>query len=230
MKHEKIYEIPLNDAFDTDCECALCELESALEKKNVEFCLGPAMMKPEFRIDTNNTGFCRHHLGMMLKETNKLPLALVLDTHFNTISEIFSSRKGISKAPDIDSIINRLNELNHSCIICNFINEVMDKYINVVLYMWLTDDGFKKKIANSKGFCIKHFLMLLKKAKSELRKKDANVFCADILKLQQQEFKRVNDDIYWFTQKFDYKNADADWKNSKDAPQRGSAKLWGYLE
>ena len=28
-------------------------------------------------------------------------------------------------------------------------------------------------------------------------------------------------------EKFDYRNKDADWKNSKDAIQRGMQKLWG---
>ena len=32
-----------------------------------------------------------------------------------------------------------------------------------------------------------------------------------------ENFKRVRDDLEWFTDKFDYRNADADWKNSKDA-------------
>ena len=31
----------------------------------------------------------------------------------------------------------------------------------------------------------------------------------------------------WLVEKFDYKNQDADWKNSKDAVQRGMQKLKG---
>ena len=37
--------------------------------------------------------------------------------------------------------------------------------------------------------------------------------------------KRVCDDVEWFTDKFDYRNADAPWKNSKDALIREALKL-----
>ena len=36
--------------------------------------------------------------------------------------------------------------------------------------------------------------------------------------------KRVNEDISWFIDKFDYRNQDAPWKNSKDALPRGIIK------
>ena len=38
---------------------------------------------------------------------------------------------------------------------------------------------------------------------------------------------RVGEDVAWLVEKFDYKNKDADWKNSRDAIQRGMQKLWG---
>ena len=30
---EQIYTIPVNEVYDTDCECPLCELEKKLEKE-----------------------------------------------------------------------------------------------------------------------------------------------------------------------------------------------------
>ena len=36
--------------------------------------------------------------------------------------------------------------------------------------------------------------------------------------------QRVTDDLEWFCDKFDYRNKDADWKNSRDAIQRGMQK------
>ena len=38
---------------------------------------------------------------------------------------------------------------------------------------------------------------------------------------------RIYEDVAWFIEKYDYKNKDADWKNSKDAIQRGMQKLCG---
>ena len=39
--------------------------------------------------------------------------------------------------------------------------------------------------------------------------------------------QRLEDDVSWMVEKFDYRNQDADWKNAKDAIQRGMQKLKG---
>ena len=43
----------------------------------------------------------------------------------------------------------------------------------------------------------------------------------------ETNLKRLEGDVSWMVEKFDYRNADADWKNSKDAIQRGMQKLKG---
>ncbi len=40
-----------------------------------------------------------------------------------------------------------------------------------------------------------------------------------------ENFQRMEEDLVWLSDKFDYRNKDADWKNSKDALQRGMQKL-----
>ena len=42
-----------------------------------------------------------------------------------------------------------------------------------------------------------------------------------------ENMNRVQEDLNWFVDKFDYRNHDADWKNSKDAVQRAMQKLTG---
>ena len=54
---EQIYTIPVNEVYDTDCECPLCELEKKLEKETLDYTLGAAMMEPEFRMESNEKGF-----------------------------------------------------------------------------------------------------------------------------------------------------------------------------
>jgi hypothetical protein len=48
-----------------------------------------------------------------------------------------------------------------------------------------------------------------------------------VLPLMEQNMERIHEDIAWFVEKYDYKNKDADWKNSKDAIQRSMQKLRG---
>ena len=43
----------------------------------------------------------------------------------------------------------------------------------------------------------------------------------------EQNMNRLAEDVSWMVEKFDYRNKDADWKNSRDAIQRGMQKLKG---
>ncbi len=96
---EQIYTIPVNEVYDTDCECPLCELEKKLEKeKRFDYTLGAAMMEPEFRMESNEKGFCNHHYSMLFGMSNKLALSLVLDTHLEEIRKKFDTLKKSASA------------------------------------------------------------------------------------------------------------------------------------
>ena len=94
---ETIYTIPVNEAYDIDCECPLCELEKKLEKEAIEYSLGPAMMEPDFRTESNEKGYCNKHFKMMFQSPNKLPLALVLDTHLDETRNRLESLKNAAE-------------------------------------------------------------------------------------------------------------------------------------
>ncbi len=95
---EQIYTIPVNEVYDTDCECPLCELEKKLEKETLDYTLGAAMMEPEFRMESNEKGFCNHHYSMLFGMSNKLALSLVLDTHLEEIRKKFDTLKKSASA------------------------------------------------------------------------------------------------------------------------------------
>ncbi len=227
---EKIYEIPVNEAFDRDCECPVCVLERNLEKNTVEFVLGPAMMEPDFRIKTNKKGFCAHHYRLLFDAQNKLPLALVLDTHIDTLNEILNKTTLLSKSPQTETIKKELEQTEKTCVACDKIKFVMNKYMDVIFYMWKKNPEFSKKFNNCKGFCLPHFNRLLKESAKFLSKKEANEFCNQIITIEKREMARIKEEIHWFTQKFDYKNESLPWGNSKDAPIRTVEKLRGFLE
>lgn len=64
---EKIYTIPINEAFNQDTECPLCVCERKLGNDALEYFLGSAMMDPYCRIETNRTGFCANHFAKLYK-------------------------------------------------------------------------------------------------------------------------------------------------------------------
>ena len=89
---EQIYTIPINEAFergmeDGTCDCPICKLFDKLEKKEIEFALGPSMMEPSTRIITNEKGFCQEHFKMMMEKNNSLSLALILESHLMTLKD-----------------------------------------------------------------------------------------------------------------------------------------------
>ena len=73
--------------------------------------------------------------------------------------------------------------------------------------------------------------MLYQEAQKTLSSSKLNEFISDLNTLYIDNFKRVTDDLEWFIDKFDYKNENEPWKNSKDAIQRSVLKTNGlFLE
>ena len=81
MSNEKIYTIRITEAMNQKCGCPLCTVEDKLEADELKRILGAAMMEPDVRIKTNEQGFCENHLERLLGMSNKLSLALMLQTH-----------------------------------------------------------------------------------------------------------------------------------------------------
>ena len=60
---EKIYTIPLMDAFRAQDECPFCFIERNLEQHAMDFVLGSgaSYMEDDVRAETDKIGFCRTH-------------------------------------------------------------------------------------------------------------------------------------------------------------------------
>ena len=82
---ETICTIPINDIFMPKCGCPFCRMESMLEEQYVKFITGDAMMEPNIRIETNKKGFCHRHFSQMFEKGQKLPNALILESHLQEI-------------------------------------------------------------------------------------------------------------------------------------------------
>ena len=87
---EKIYMIPVNDAYRSTQGCPLCQLKRTVESSSLDYFLGPSLMEPDVRVSTNTTGFCGQHLKKMYgKEINRLGLGLMLHTHMQDSKQTF---------------------------------------------------------------------------------------------------------------------------------------------
>ena len=89
--------IPVLDAYKADCECPLCKLRILCEDQYVDTMLASAYMEPEWRVKSNETGFCARHFELMFDRRNRLGLALMTHTH---MQEVIASLEKILEGRD----------------------------------------------------------------------------------------------------------------------------------
>lgn len=114
---ETICTIPINDIFMPKCGCPFCRMESMLEEQYVKFITGDAMMEPNIRIETNKKGFCHRHFSQMFEKGQKLPNALILESHLQEIidNDMPKKLKGKPDKKQLEVIKKRLD----SCYVCD---------------------------------------------------------------------------------------------------------------
>lgn len=232
---EKIYTIPVNDAYTTECDCPICVLKKKSEEDYINYYLGPSLMEPDTRMITNRTGFCPDHMGMLnTREANRLGLGLMIHTHLidirqdvtNTLSNCISNKRSLLKGKsneyksNLVSLANRIDGRVSLCPICDKIDYSMERYIDVILWLFVHDPDFKQKFANAKSHCLPHIAMLLRGAASKLSQNEAVDFLTILSSSHKKSLDELIADAEWFTLKFDYRNTDKPWGNSKNAIQR----------
>lgn len=239
---EQLYTIPLNDAMAANDECPFCFIEQKLEQDLLDFALGScaSYMESDVREQTDKAGFCRYHFFKMYQYGNTLGNAWILKTHYQKINSELSSEIKKFKPAKI-SFLDRLKkskevnntmtawvyEKQQSCYICKQYENTYQRYLDTFFYMYKKDADFRRKLEESKGFCLVHFGDLCQAAIAQLPEKQQAEFFSTIFSMMEKNMQRLEDDVSWMVEKFDYRNQDADWKNSKDAIQRGMQKLKG---
>ena len=93
--------------------------------------------------------------------------------------------------------------------------------------MYTKDSTVKEKFFKTKGICLSHMANLMEGADKYLSANEQQEFYDKFLPLQSANMERIYEDVAWCIEKYDYKNKDADWKDSKDAVQRGMMKMKG---
>lgn len=237
---EKLYTIPVNEAFDEPCECPICFMKKTLETNAIDFTMGPSYMEDDVRMETDKIGFCSHHLNKLYEHQNRLGLALILKTHMdNTIKDIdklSSSTVKISspslfkkKATETSGVKSYIDHLDNSCYICNKIENSFNRYIVTIFTLYQNDSDFREKFHNSQGFCTTHYGHLYDEAPNYMNGDKLQGFYKKVNSIYLENLKRVRDDLDWFIDKFDYRYVNEPWKNSKDALPRAMTKTNSIL-
>lgn len=228
---EKIYTIPINEAFENavsgeTCECPFCLLRDMLEKNELEIIMGAAMMEPDIRIQTNKKGFCKHHFEKLFENGNRLGLALILESHLAEVeSKIFDGGTLFDGKGEKEQ--SKLKTLDETCYICERMDDSFAKMLDNMVYLWETDFEFREKFKNQKYFCLPHYRALLEYGRSKLSKKDFSEYFKTAREIEKAYISELGGDVTWFCKKFDYRYDNEPWYNAKDALPRALAFLSG---
>ena len=240
---------PVWEAYREDCECPLCLLYNRVEADGVSYFLGESVMEPSQRIEVNQKGFCAKHFKQMYDVGNRLGLALMTHTHMKETlrrqrelaERLKDSAREEAARPAIGRLVRRkgvptiaeearaFKSLDESCALCERIDNSMRRYIHTILYMYGHEADFPGLFRASKGMCLKHYGETLAMAQAELGGQTLETFVNDITDIEIKNFERLEGEIDWFTRKFDYRNADKPWGNSKDAVKRSINKLRTHI-
>ncbi len=224
---DSIYTIPVSDVFDPKCGCPICAMRDKLETRCIEYIMGAAMMEPDVRIETNKTGFCREHFDKMLKQKNRLSLALMLESHLAELKDRILDAKSLAGLFDKSAKVKKVSRVNNSCYVCDKIDWAMERMLDTVCRLYESERSFRELFAAQEFLCLPHYELLCTYAAGHMGKKYQSDFVKTATALTLNHLEQLNADVSHFCKMFDYRNAgeNADWGNSRDAIERSVAFL-----
>lgn len=213
LVHEKLKE---------DCECPLCRIEREVEEQFLNEFLNDAVMDDGKRTEVGEKGFCAEHYKKLFLRQNKLSLALQIKTRLEKLKEgegnPTDTRTGLKTS-------NFIKDSAETCVICNELSTAMMRYYVSFAEMFVAEENFKEELAETKGFCSRHYAKLLDYAVyAGAKSKDYIVLLNEI---QHENEERILKELQWFCDKHDYRNRLLPLGTSENVLQRAYEKLYG---
>lgn len=217
--HDSILTIPISEILEPREGCPICRMRDMLEQRTVEYIMGAAMMEPDVRIETNRAGFCHTHFQQMMKQKNRLSLALMLQTHLEEVDRQLFSRKKLFEPKNARKA--KLSQINESCFVCEKVDWGMERLMRTFFEMSSHSD-IKQLLSEQEYICLPHFDLLQSLAPAYLQKYELDSFNKLISSLTENYIAVLYKDVSQYCSMYDYRNTgkDADWGNSRDSIER----------
>ncbi|MBR2338865.1 MAG: hypothetical protein IKA63_05315 [Clostridia bacterium] len=218
---EDITSIPVSEVFEPKDGCPICRMRNLLEQRVAEYITGAAMMEPDVRMETNKLGFCYDHYRLILKQRNRLGVALMLESHLAELEkDIFKGLPLLGKpaGKQAYSAASRTS----TCFLCRQVDWAMERMLATVCRLWENERDFRQLFEQQECLCLPHFALLSETAEKNIAKKNRSEFTKAAAALAHQYCTELHSDVAHFCKMFDYRNGgeDADWGNSRDAVER----------
>lgn len=217
---EHIYTIPVTEAFaENPHRCPFCALYEKLERDELEIILGASMMEPDVRELTNEKGFCASHFRKMFGMKNRLELALMLESHLESLKKEIKTGNIFSRDIGAKSV-ERIENLDSSCYVCERIEDKISKMFSTASKLYDEEKDFRDSFEAVKYFCLPHYRMLIVAARRALTKESYPELVRAANSKVTAYLNSLKDDVSLFCKKFDYRFDDLPWGESKDSVER----------
>lgn len=219
---ESILTIPINEIFEPKCGCPICRMRDMLEERTVDYIMGAAMMEPDVRMETNRQGFCKTHFEQMRACKNRLSLALMLQSHLQSMQKNIFERSKTGFFESKTAKQKKVSAVNNDCFVCSKIEWGMSRLMVTVFELYQKEREFRTLFSEQEQLCLPHYDMMVALAAEKLDKRWLGDFvnaCGDLTK---KYLDVLEADVSHFCKMYDYRNTgkDADWGNSKDSIER----------
>ncbi len=218
---ESLLTIPISEVFEPKTGCPICRMRNMLEARTVEYIMGAAMMEPDVRIETNKLGFCNTHFHQMLKQKNRLSLALMLQTHIDQCKKELFERKKLFESKSAKK--KYLSDVNQSCFVCSKVDWGMERLLRTFFEMYEQRD-FAQLFSQQEYICMPHFDLLMSQSEKYLAKNKrlSSEFEKALSSLVKNHLELLSGDVAHFCKMYDYRssNSDEDWGNARDSIER----------
>ena len=158
------------------------------------------------------------HMQEVIKD-----LRSILENGSTSKGFLSALRGGKNTHSHSDQIRSRLS----GCVICEQMNNALERYAYTIAQLYSSNAEFKQMFEQSKGFCLPHLALILDLSERTLSSSQNAAFTSALAALELQNLDRIEKELEWFTLKFDYRNTDKPWGNSRDAVERSINKLMG---
>ncbi len=226
---DDICTIPVSEVFEVNDGCPICRMRRTVEEHIVDYIMGAAMMEPDVRIETNKIGFCPYHYDKMLNHRGRLALALMLQSHLDSVKNDIFGKSLFSTA---SKKADKAKRLTDACFICDKINWGMERMIATIYRCYETESDFRELFDNQTEFCLPHFELLSSGVDKKQMRRHYDELLKSLVRITESSIATLCMDIGNYCKMYNYQsNADnCDWENAKDSVERSISFLTGREE
>ena len=161
-------------------------------------------------------------------------MAVMWESHFEeTRKQLQKVLNELEHPKNVAKTARKLKEAldlrEHGCLICDRMEERLNRYCFTIPYLWGQDMQFREAFAKSKGFCLPHMARIMELAPEALDAKTAKDFSCAMAELQKRSLERVAHDLWYMTEHYKSENRDKPWNGCEDAQKRAVYKEISHI-